>query len=115
MLRYSCQLEHWRDVNGKAFAGLGGMQSGPHVGFHGGHTITIDKILPLLAIGASLGEHEEATHYLLSSALHTKHVYICPHMNSVSPELFGGKTNVGRVSRQHLLNKSRVGIFASLL
>jgi hypothetical protein len=66
---------------------VGGRQSGPRVGFHGGHTITMDRNIPILVIG----ENEKANHDLLSAALRRRHAYICPHLNSASPELFGGR------------------------
>jgi hypothetical protein len=84
---YICQLGHALDIRGRFMVSLGGRRSGPCIEFHGGHTITIDKIVPILAIG----ENEEATHDLLTSALHKKCAYICPHLNSTSPELFGGR------------------------
>ncbi|KAF2462945.1 uncharacterized protein BDR25DRAFT_347511 [Lindgomyces ingoldianus] len=83
---YICQLEHENDVHNKFMAGLGGRQSGPHIGFHGGHTITIDETIPILTIG----NDKETTHDQLSTALRKKYAYICPHLSTASPELFGG-------------------------
>jgi hypothetical protein len=65
---------------------LGGRQSGPHIGYHGRHTITIDEAIPILKIG----NDEETTHDQLSTALRNKCTYICPHLNTTSAELFGG-------------------------
>jgi hypothetical protein len=82
-----CQSQHGLDVHGTYMRCVQGYQGGPRVGFHGGHTITIDKIVPLL----NIGEEEEATQDMLSAALYQKCAYICPHLNSASPELFGGR------------------------
>jgi hypothetical protein len=83
---YICQLEHENDVHNKFMVRLGGRQSGPRIGFHGRHTITIDETIPILKIG----NDEETTHNQLSTALRKKCAYICPHLNTASPELFGG-------------------------
>ena len=82
-----CQAGHVWDIHSKYSLAVGGRQSGPHVGFHGGHTITIDQVIPILV----LEENEKAPHNLLSFALREKRAYICPHLNSSSPELFGGR------------------------
>jgi hypothetical protein len=83
---YICQLEHENDVHNNFMCGLGGRRCGPHIGFHGGHTITIDETIPIL----NIGNDEETTHDQLSTALRKKCAYICPHLNTASPELFGG-------------------------
>jgi hypothetical protein len=83
-----CALERDSDANGNFMICLNGRGAGPRVGFHNGQTITIDKVVPILAIGMN----DEATHDILLSALRKKRVYICPHMNSDSPEMFGGKS-----------------------
>jgi len=81
-----CQADHSRDINGWSMLGFG-RQSGPHVGFHEGHTITIDLSIPVLKIGVN----EKPTHDRLSYAPRAKRVYICPHLDSSSSELFSGR------------------------
>jgi hypothetical protein len=81
-----CQAEHCRDIQGRLMVCMGGRESGPRVGFHG-HVITMDRMIPVLRIGNSA----KATHDLLSFALRKRRAYICPHLNSDSPELFGGR------------------------
>jgi len=41
-----CQVRHREDIHGKDMTCVRGRQSGPRVGFHGGHTITMDRVIP---------------------------------------------------------------------
>jgi len=82
----SCQGDHSQSMDGGSSFGYV-PPSSPCVGFHGGHTITIDLSIPILALGANT----ETTHDQLSLALRTKRAYICPHLNFSSPELFSGR------------------------
>jgi hypothetical protein len=81
-----CELGHHHDIYGNHMGGIG-LEETPHFGFHDGHIITIDRVVPLLVIGESY----KTTHDLLSSALRRRDAYICPHLRSSSPELFNGR------------------------
>jgi F-box domain len=59
----------------------------PCLGFHNGHTITIDRRIPVFSIASETS----ATHEALSTALNRLDVHICPHLRSGDPELFDGK------------------------
>jgi hypothetical protein len=88
-----CELGHHHDIHGNYMRGIG-LQETPHFGFHGGHIITIDRIVPLLVIG----ESDRTTHDLLSSALRRRDAYICPHLRSSSLELFDGRSMTAECS-----------------
>jgi hypothetical protein len=81
-----CTLDHYWDVNGRLIGSMTVREWGLIVGFHG-HTITIDRISPILAIE----ESERTRHELLSPALSKRRAYICPRLDSSSPGLFSGK------------------------
>lgn len=83
---YFCELEHDKDFHNKYMVGLGGRHLGPQIRFHRGHTITSDETSPIL----NIRNDEKTTHNQLSTAFRKKCAYICPHLNSASPELFGG-------------------------
>jgi hypothetical protein len=67
---------------------MGGLEGRSHCGFHGGHTVTIDHAVLSLVVDRS----EKPIHDVLSSALRKRDAYICPHLRSSSPELFGGRS-----------------------
>jgi hypothetical protein len=67
-----CQAEHCWDVHGQHSVANAGRRSGPHLGFHGGHTITIDQTIPILVVEKT----EQVTHDPLSFALaKSVHIY----------------------------------------
>jgi hypothetical protein len=82
-----CQMGHCFDIHGNRIWCQGVSQSGPRMLFHEGHTITLDRRILVLRVE----ENEEITHDLLSFALRKKDVYICPHLNASSPNIFDGR------------------------
>ena len=70
-----CHVGHCHDVYGNYMACFGHCSSRSRVGFHEGHTITMDHVIPLLL----LQKDEEVTHDQLSIALRKR--YIFPSLN----------------------------------
>jgi hypothetical protein len=66
-----CQVGHRNDVYGNFMDWFIHWASGPRVGFHGGHTITMDQAIPLLV----LQKDENVTHDQLSTALRKWYIF----------------------------------------
>jgi hypothetical protein len=66
-----CQVGHRNDIYGNYMACFGVPTSGPRVGFHGGHTITMDQTIPLLL----LQKDEKVTHDQLSTAVRKRYIF----------------------------------------
>ena len=73
-------------IYGNYVSGVGGIMSTTRLGFHR-HIITMDVILPLM----NIRWYGEITHDSLAFALRKLDAYICPHLRSSSPQLFGGR------------------------
>lgn len=78
-----CHQRHFDEAYEQCLPGPGSYKSGPRLGFHGGHTITIDSWLPVM-----LNEAESLTSERLVSALCDLDADICPHLKSSDPRTF---------------------------
>ncbi|KAF2668129.1 hypothetical protein BT63DRAFT_268711 [Microthyrium microscopicum] len=82
-----CQSHHPSNVGGKRLEFRAESRSYPRIGYHGGHTITVDRLISILILGTKI----EIPPTLLDSSIRGRCVDICPHLNTTSPELFNGK------------------------
>jgi hypothetical protein len=75
----------------------------PHMGFHGGKIITIDRQTPILTVFFN----EEVTHDSLATALRATGIYICPHLYSRTSQLFNGNRMTASLAEE-LHNEYRI-------
>ena len=82
-----CEMEHLIDSHGRPFTKCSHKYGGPRIGFHKGRIVTIDRIFPFFMVA----EDSNVAQTTLINALRRRDAYICPHLRSSSPELFGGR------------------------
>ena len=64
----------------------------PKIGFQQGHTITVDRLVPVLAVQTSWSRKAiPLADFGLRTALRVKPVFICPHLRSDSAAFFGDR------------------------
>ncbi len=85
-LELRCSFEHSHDIHGNIINQIGMPMLNPILRYLPEGIISMYRAFPLFTIG-----HEIATHEALSTALRTLNGYICPHLRTGSPELFGGQ------------------------